>query len=60
MLMATVQVSGAAFYYSQMEMQTSTGKTDNSLAREFQNNLSDPTQAHCLLCQSNNRKSSSK
>ena len=49
MLTTTVKLPGAEDYDSHMAMHTSTAKTDTSLAREFQKNISYPTWVHGLL-----------
>ena len=56
--MKDMQLPGAEAYYSQIEMHTSTANTNISLAKEFQKHISDPTQAHCLLNQSKDKKCS--
>ena len=41
MLVTTVQLTGAAYHYSHMEIHTSTVNTEISLAREFQKYISE-------------------
>ena len=49
MLMTTVQLTGTAVYYSQMEIFTPTMNIYISLSRKFQKHFSDTTQAYGLL-----------
>ena len=60
MLMKTVQLTGAADYYSQMAMHTSTANPGIILARDSQKYISEKTRAHGLLDHSNYKKFASK
>ena len=55
-----MQLIGAAYYDSQMEIHTSTANIDVSLARESQKYISDPTWSHDLLDNGKDRKCASK
>ena len=60
MLMTTLQLPGAADYYSQMASHNSTANPYIRLAREFQKQLSDRTQEHGLLDHGKDRRRASK